>query len=182
MDTGRSASRAIEIEWLCVDVIENKDIKSLTSENLRTRNSHPKRDRHLWTQKTSKRHTRNFARACYLRLNNLSHVAVARTTCHAGKTARYLTVASLEPQWALTLIKPLRPCFCDSDTRGMSDGKKLSIPLNIRTPATRCGAPSTNLREGLDAPLTCARTQQTPSPHYSRRKGHTRLRTTSPPG
>jgi len=90
----RSASRAIETEWLCIDVTENIDIKSLTSENLRTRNSHPKRDRHLWTQQTSKRHTRNFARACYLRLNNLSHVAVTRTTCYAGISARCLTVTS----------------------------------------------------------------------------------------
>ena len=41
----------------------------------------PLRDCHLRTQQTSKRHTKNFVRACYPSPNNASHAAVARSSC-----------------------------------------------------------------------------------------------------
>jgi len=40
----------------------------------------PQRDCRLRTQQTWGKHTNNFLKACYLRPNNASHVAVARTT------------------------------------------------------------------------------------------------------
>ena len=47
------------------------------------------RDCRLQTHQILRCHTRIFARACYLRLNNVSHVAVVRTMRHAGtKSAR----------------------------------------------------------------------------------------------
>ena len=42
------------------------------------------RDCNLRTHQTLRRHTKIFERGCYLRLNNVSHVAVGRTVCHAG--------------------------------------------------------------------------------------------------
>ena len=60
--------------------------------------------------------------------------------------------------------------------------KKLSIPSTSRTLAARHGASSTNLLVGLDAPLTCAPSHQTPPPHSLWRAGHTRLGAASPPG
>ena len=41
-------------------------------------------DRHFRTQQTSRRHTKNCVRACYLWLNNPSHVTVTRTMSHVG--------------------------------------------------------------------------------------------------
>jgi len=71
-------------------------------------------------------HTRIFERAYYLRPNNASHVAVARTMCHAGtKSARPSITPSPEPQWGLTLIEPLRPYYLGSGRRSRSDGGKL---------------------------------------------------------
>ena len=70
--------------------------------------------------------------------------------------------------------------FLGSNRRSRSDGKKLSIPSTSRTPATRRGAPSINLLSGLDAPLTCAPSLQSLSPHNSWRTGHTRLRVMNP--
>ena len=57
------------------------------------------RDCHLRIRQTSRRHTKNFASVCYTRPNNVSHVAVARTTCHVGtKCARTSIAPSSEPQ------------------------------------------------------------------------------------
>jgi len=47
-----------------------------------------------------------------------------------------------KPLWRLTLTEPLRPHF-HGLTRSRSDGKKLSIPLTSRTPASRRGEQST---------------------------------------
>jgi len=68
----------------------------------------PLRDCHLWTHQTLRGHTRIFARAYYLWPNNVSHMAVERTMCHAGtKSVRPSIAPSPEPQWGLTLIEPL---------------------------------------------------------------------------
>ena len=50
----------------------------------------PLRDCHLWTHEILRGHTKIFAKACYLRPNSASHVAVGRAMCHAGtKSARH---------------------------------------------------------------------------------------------
>jgi len=49
------------------------------------------------------------------------------------------------------------------------------IPLTSRTLTARCGAPSTNSLAGLDAPLDCAPSQQTPTPPNLRRTEHNGL-------
>ena len=105
----------------------------------------PLRDCNLRTQQTLRRHTRNYVRACYLRLNSVSPLAVARIICHVGtKSARPFIAPSSKPKWGLTLIEPPHPYFHGSTIRSRSDGKKLSIPSTPPTPAARPGAPSTN--------------------------------------
>ena len=61
--------------------------------------------------------------------------------------------------------------FFSENRRNRSDGEKLSIPLTSRTLIAKRGVPSTNLLAGLDAPLACALSQQTPSPHNLWRTG-----------
>ena len=51
----------------------------------------------------------------------------------------------------------------------------------LHTPATRFGAPSTNLLAGMDAPTICAPFHQTPLPCNSWRIGHRRWEPMSPP-
>jgi len=69
-------------------------------------------DCHLWTHQILRGHTKSFARACYPRPSNVSHVAVGRSMCHAGtKSARPSIAPSSEPQWGLTLIESLCPYF-----------------------------------------------------------------------
>jgi len=103
--------------------------------------------------------------------------------CHAGtKSARPSSAALYEPQWVLTLTEPPRPYSLDYNRRSRSDGRKLSTPSTSRTLAAKRGEPSTNLLAGLDAPLACAPSRQTPSPRNSCRTGHTRLATANPPG
>ena len=88
---------------------------------------------------------------------NTSHVAVARTVCHAGSTnARPFVVSSFEPRRGLTPLEPLCPYFLGLNRRSRSDGKNMQIPSNSRTPVARRGAPSTTSLEGLGAPLACA--------------------------
>jgi len=129
------------------------------------------------------RHTKNFARAYYPRPNNISHMGVARTMCHAEtKRGRPSITPSPKPRWGLTLIEPLCLYFRRSNRRSRSDGEKLSIPSTSRTLAARHGAPLTNLLAGLDAPLTCAPSHQTPPPHSLWRAGHTKLGAATPPG
>jgi len=57
----------------------------------------PLRDYHLRTQQTSIRHVRNYARTCYLRLNNVAHVTTARTVPHWVKECEILYHSFLEP-------------------------------------------------------------------------------------
>ena len=64
----------------------------------------------------------------------------------------------------------------------LGDGRKLSTPSTSRTPTTRRAEQSANLQVGLDAPLTCAPSQQIPSPRNSWRMGHTGPAAASPPG
>jgi len=72
----------------------------------------PLRDFHLRTHQISRGCTRIFARAYYPRLNNVFHVAVGRTMCHAGtKSARPSVTPSPEPLWGLTLIELHCPYF-----------------------------------------------------------------------
>jgi len=72
----------------------------------------PLRDCYLRTQQTSRTHTKNYVRACYLRLNNVSHMAVARTMCLVGiKSARPFTAPFSERQLGLTLTELLSPFF-----------------------------------------------------------------------
>ena len=59
----------------------------------------PLRDCHLRTQQTLRRRTRNYVRACYLRPNSVSPLAVARNICHVGtKSARPFIAPSFKPQ------------------------------------------------------------------------------------
>jgi len=126
-------------------------------------------------------HTRIFARAYFLRLNNVSHVAVRRTTCHAGtKSVKSHIAPSSKPQWGLPLTEPYRPYSLDNNRR--SDVRKLSTPSTSCTLATRSGVQSTNLLAGLGAPLTCAPSWQIQSLRNLWRTGHTRLAAASPPG
>ena len=128
----------------------------------------PFRDCHLQTQQTVRMHTKSFANACYLRLNNVSHMVVTRTTCHVGTmSTRPFIAPSSEPQWGLILTELLHPNFLGLNRRSRSDGKKLSIPSTSCTQAARCGAPSINLPAGLESLLTCAPFQQTPSPRLA---------------
>ena len=128
----------------------------------------PLRECYLRTHKMLRGHTRIFARAYYPRLNNVSNVAVGRTMCHAGiKSARPSIASSSESQWELTLIELSCPYYLDMNRRSRSDGRKLSIPSTSRTLAKKHGEPSTNLLAGLDAPLACALSRQTPSRHNS---------------
>ena len=94
--------------------------------------------------------------------------------CHVGtKSARPFIAPSSEPQWGLTQIEPLRPCFPGSNRRSRSDGRKLSIPSTYCTLVARRGAPSMNSLAGLDALVTCAPSRRTPSPRNSWSMGHT---------
>jgi len=99
---------------------------------------------------------RILARAYFQQLNNVSYVAVGRTTCHAGTESARPSIAPLsEPQWGLPLTEPPRPYSLDYNRRSMSDGRKLWTPSISRTPAARRGEQSTNLLGALDAPLVC---------------------------
>ena len=128
----------------------------------------PSRDCHLPTHQILRGHTRIFARAYFLRLNNVFHLAVGRTMCHAGTKSARPSIAPLsEPQCRLPLTEP--PCLysLDYSRRSRSDETKLSTPLTSCTPAARHGEQSTNLLAGLDTPLTCALSWQIPSSHNS---------------
>jgi len=143
----------------------------------------PSRDCHLRTHQILRGHARIFVRAYLLWLNNVSHLAVGRTMCHAGtKTVRPSIAPSSEPQRGLTLILPLRLYYPGSGRRSRSDGRKLSIPSTSHTLAARCGEPTTNSVAGLDAPVTSALSRQTPLPRNSWRTGHTGPGTESSPG
>ena len=74
------------------------------------------------------------------------------------------------------------PYYLDMNRRSRGDGWKLSIPSTSRTLAKKHGEPSTNLLAGLDAPLACALSRQTPSRHNSWRTEHTGLGIASLPG
>jgi len=74
----------------------------------------PWRDCHLRTHQILRGHTRIFARAYFLQLNNVSHVAVRRTMCHAGTKSARPSIAPLsEPQWGLPLTDPPHPYSLD---------------------------------------------------------------------
>jgi len=127
----------------------------------------PLRDCQLRTHQLLRGHTRIFARAYYLRPNNVSHLAVGRTVCHAEtKSARPLSLLHPSPGWGLTLTELPCPYYLDSN-RSRSDGRKLLIPSTSNTPVARLGEPSTNILAGLDAPLACAPSRQTLSPRNS---------------
>jgi len=115
------------------------------------------------------RHTRIFVRAYFLRLNNVSHVAVGRSMCHAGtKSVLRPSIAPLsEPQRGLPLTEPPCPYSHDYNRRSRSDGRKLSTSSTSRTPAARRREQSTNLLAGLDAPLACAPSRRILSPRNS---------------
>ena len=143
----------------------------------------PSRDCHLQTHQILRGHTRIFARAYFLRLNNVSHMAIGRTMCHAGINSVRPSITPLsEPQWGLALTEPPRPYSLDYNRRSRSDGRKLSFPLTSRTPVTKHGEQSTNLLAGLDAPLACAPSQQIQSPRNTWRTGHTRPAAARPSG
>jgi len=60
----------------------------------------PSRDYHLRTHQILRGHTRISARAYFLRLNKVSHVAAGRIKCHAGTKNTRPSIARLsEPQW-----------------------------------------------------------------------------------
>ena len=136
----------------------------------------PSRDCHLRTHQILIGHTRIFARAYFLRLNNESHVAVGRTMCHAGtESARPSIVPLSEPQLGLPLTESPLPYSLDYNRRTRSDGRKLSNPSTSRTPAATRGQPITNLLARLDAPPACASSRKIPKPRNWLRTGHTRL-------
>jgi len=94
----------------------------------------PLRDCHLRTHQLLRGHITIFARAYFLRLNMVSHVAVGRTTCHAWPKSARASIALLsEPQWGLPLTEPPRPYSLDYSRRSRSDGRKLSTPSTSRT-------------------------------------------------
>ena len=133
------------------------------------------------TPNTERAHE-DFARAYFLWLNNVSHVAGWRTMCHAGTKSARASIAPLyEPQWGLPLSELPRPYSLDYNRR-RSDGRKLSTTLTSHTLAARRGEQSINLLAGLDVPLACAPSWQIPLPRNSWRTGHTRLAAVSPPG
>ena len=141
------------------------------------------RDFHLRTHQILRGDTRIFARAYFLRLNNVSHVAVGRTICHAGTKSARPSIAPLsEPQWWLPLTEPPHPYSLDYNRRSRSDGRKLSNPSTSRTPAARRGEHSINLLAGLGTPLVFAPAQKIPLPRNSWRTGHAKLVAASPPG
>ena len=100
------------------------------------------RDCHLQTQQTSRRHTSNYTRACYLCLNNASPVAVPRIVCNVGtKSARPFITSLCEPHWGLTLTELLHPYLHGSTKR---DGKKIGRAVNsINSLHSSCKAGST---------------------------------------
>ena len=98
------------------------------------------------------------------------------------QSARPSIAPPSEPQWGLTVTEPPCPYYLDFNRRSRSDGRKLSIPSTSPTPAAMRREPSTNLLAGLDAPLACAPSRQTPSPRNSWRTGHTGLEAASSPG
>jgi len=125
----------------------------------------PLGDCHLRTHQTLRGHTRNFARDYHLQPNNVSHMDVERTMCHAGtKSARPSIAPSPKPQWGLTWIEQLCPCYLGYNRRSRNDGRKPLIPSTSHTLAARRGELSTNLLAGLDTPYASALSWQNPSP------------------
>jgi len=125
----------------------------------------PSRDCHLWTHQILRGHTVISARAYFLRLNNVFHVAAGRTMCHAWTKSEKPSITPLsEPQWGLPLTEPPRSYSLDYNRRSRGDGRKLSTPSTSRTPPARRGEQSRNLLAGLDAPPACDPSRQIPSP------------------
>ena len=128
----------------------------------------PWRDCHLRTHQILRGHTRIFARAYFLQLNNACHMAVGRTMCHVGTKSARPSIAPLsEPQWGLTLTEPPHLYSLNYNRRSSSDGRKLSTPSTSCASVARRGEHSTNLLAGLDAPLASAPSRQMPSPRNS---------------
>ena len=137
----------------------------------------PLRDCHLRTQQRSRRHTKNFAAKCIprgLRKNVPCWDEECKTLYCSFLRAPVETDSDRAASFLLSRL--------GSGRSGRSNGKKLLIPSTSRTPVARRWAPSINLLAGLDAPLVCAPSQQTPSPRNSWRTGHTRMGAASPPG
>ena len=96
----------------------------------------PLRDCHLRTHQILRGHNRNFARAYFLRPNNvgLPHVVARRTMCHAGtKSVRPSTAPLPEPQWGLTLIEPPVPTLSTAteEARAMGGSSKFHQLLTL---------------------------------------------------
>ena len=93
----------------------------------------PSRDCHLPTHQILIGHTGISARAYFLRLNNISHVAAGRTMCHAGTKSARTSIAPLsEPQWGLPLTEPPHPYSLDYNRRSRSDRRKLSTGVTFK--------------------------------------------------
>ena len=132
----------------------------------------PLTDCRLRTQQTSRRRNKIFARVRYLLPNNASHVAAARTMCHAGTKSATLSIApTSEPQWGLRATSSLL-FRLEQKKRNKSDGRKLSMPSTSRTPAARRGGLSMHSLAGPDAPLACVQSRRTPAPGNSWRTEH----------
>jgi len=71
-------------------------------------------------------------------LSNPSHVAVARTIRHVGRSARP-SITHSDPHWLW------QSYFVPTYSSSRSSGEKLSIPSTSRTFAARRGVPSINL-------------------------------------
>ena len=116
---------------------------------------------HHRTQQTSRRHTMKYTRACYLRLNHISHVTTAWTVCHVGK--RVASLLSLYPP-SPSVDWIWLSCFVAAFTARLEDvvamGRKMWIPLTSRTLDARRGAPPNNWLVRYDTPLVCAPSQQ----------------------
>jgi len=131
---------------------------------------------HLQTHQIVRGHTRISARAYFLRLNNVSHMATERTMCHAGtKSGRPSIAPSPEPQWGLTLTEPPLPYSLDYNRRSRSDGVQLHWLLALQPQGVENNQNKLTGRSGRSS-------RQIPSPRNWWRTGHTRPATASPTG
>jgi len=138
----------------------------------------PLRDCHLRTHQILRGHTRIFARAYFLRPNNVSHVAAGRTMCHAGTKSARPSIAPLpEPSgdWQSRFV----PTISAREEAGAMEAVN-SIDLSHSSrKAWRIFNKLTG-RSGYS--FTSAPSRQTPSSRNLWRTGHTRPWIANPPG
>jgi len=101
-----------------------------------------------------------------------SLLSVAQQYIQRGRRKNYVECwdkecETLYRSFLRVLREPLRLYYLGYNRKSRSDGRKLLIPSNSRTLATRRGELSTYLLAGLAVPLACAPSRQTSSPRNS---------------